>query len=80
MNITLSAEEETIGRARKWAIEHGTSLNAVIRDYLESLGNDLEVKESADLYRTNAVSHSGKSSGALRFLRSEIYQGKRFGK
>ena len=37
MNITLSARDELIERAREYAREHGTSLNQLIRDHLERL-------------------------------------------
>jgi len=36
-NITLSADEETIRRARKAAMRQGKSLNQLIREYLEVL-------------------------------------------
>ena len=37
MNVTLSVDEQLLGRARKKAEALGKSLNQLIRDYLQSL-------------------------------------------
>ena len=37
MNLTLSADKETVRRAREVARRQGTSLNKLIRVYLDSL-------------------------------------------
>jgi len=37
MNVTLSIDEQTVNRARQLAQQQGTSLNQMIRDYLEAL-------------------------------------------
>ncbi len=37
INITISVDEQTVNRAREVARQQGTSLNALIRDYLERL-------------------------------------------
>lgn len=34
-NLTITVDEETIKRARIRALEEGTSVNALLRDYLE---------------------------------------------
>jgi hypothetical protein len=35
-NLTLTIDDGLLLRARKRALDHGTSVNAVVRDYLES--------------------------------------------
>ncbi len=35
-NLTITVDEQTLKRARMRASEEGTSVNAVLRDYLES--------------------------------------------
>jgi hypothetical protein len=35
-NLTITVEEEVLRRARMRAIEQGTSVNAVLREYLEA--------------------------------------------
>lgn len=37
MNVTLSIDDQTLNRARMLAQRRGTSLNQMIRDYLETL-------------------------------------------
>lgn len=37
MNVTLSIDEQTLNRARQLAQQRGTSLNQMLRDYLETL-------------------------------------------
>ncbi|MFI6500951.1 DUF6364 family protein [Nonomuraea typhae] len=71
MNITLSAPEELVEQAREVARQQGTSLNALIRRYLEDLtgSRDQNVAEQfEDLWR----SRSGHSGG-WTFDREEIY-------
>lgn len=38
-NLTLSIDQETLRRARIRALERGTSVNALVRAYLEHLAN-----------------------------------------
>jgi hypothetical protein len=35
-NITLSIPDDLLNKSREYALEHGTSLNQMIRDYLNS--------------------------------------------
>jgi hypothetical protein len=79
MNLTLSADSKTIEDARAWANAHGTSLNALIRDYLATFGKNQELEEAARLFCENARTHAGCSAQGVRFSREELYSGKRFG-
>lgn len=36
-NLTLSIDEDALKQARIYAIQHDTSVNALVRDYLKSL-------------------------------------------
>jgi predicted ArsR family transcriptional regulator len=77
MNITLSAEEVVIERARVWAQSHGTSLNAVIREHLKSLAAETDLPQVALQFRQNAL--TGRPDSDYRFSREALYAGKRFG-
>ena len=80
MNITLSTDPEVIEKARTWASSHGTSLSALVREYLVSLGNSQNRDVVAKLFLANARNSSGCSSDDSKpFSRAEIYSGKRFG-
>lgn len=77
MNITLSDDEAVIEKARQWALAHGTSLNAVIRDHLKTLADEADLPSVAAQFRENAL--QGRSDPGYRFDREELYTGKRFG-
>lgn len=79
MNITLSADSQVIEAARKWATEHGTSINAVVREYLAALAHDRENEQAAEAFAANAQGCAGDSSGKGSFSRGELYVGSRFG-
>ncbi len=74
MNITLSADEELIARARDYARAQGTTLNQLIREYLERVTNGLDPERAAreflELTRTNA----GRSEPGFRFDRNAIHE------
>ncbi len=38
-NITLSADEETIKKVRKIAVDKSTTLTALVREYLQSIAD-----------------------------------------
>lgn len=48
-NLTLAISQELLKRARQYALEHGTSVNALIRAYLEELiGQQSRLDEATD--------------------------------
>lgn len=64
MNITLAVDEKIVERAREVARQQGTSLNALIREYLEKLAGQ---RSGADLARdiTNVLVYADDvSAGA----------------
>jgi hypothetical protein len=71
MNITLSVDEKTVARARKRAEAMGTSLNQVIRDYLQKLAGGDDPERSIEEFRR--LSGTGDSRG-WRFNRDEIHE------
>lgn len=71
MNLTLSVEDRLVERAREVARQQGTSLNALIRDYLESLagqlGGDAILSEFEAMW-----AEPGRSDGTP-FRREQLY-------
>ncbi|MFP4153233.1 MAG: DUF6364 family protein [Alkalispirochaeta sp.] len=63
MNITLSAQDELVEKARRYAGEHGTSLNQLIRDYLERLVGSVSAEDAAAEFVAVARELGGDSSG-----------------
>lgn len=74
MNITLSADERIVKRARAYAQSHGTSLNQLVRDYLEALVGERSPAEAAAEFAAVARSMGGDSGGRSWTGREEVYQ------
>lgn len=71
-NITLSADERLIERARSEAARRGKSLNQLIRDYLEELAGQREpTNEFERLRELSSLSRGHR--GDWRFDRDEIH-------
>lgn len=71
MNVTLSMDEHLLARARKRAEALGTSLNQLIRDYLESFVGGDDPERSIEEF--NRLSGRGHSRG-WRFDRDEVHE------
>lgn len=74
MNITLSADAETVARTRKYAREHGTSVNQLVRDFLAGLTGREDRDQAADEFARNAVAHGGRSPDGFRFDREQSHE------
>ena len=72
-NLTLAIDGEVLLRARRYALDHRTTVNQLVRDYLNGLG-------SADTQRRAAREHwlsAGKKGrlqiGARTWTREQLY-------
>ena len=75
MNITLSVDDEVIRRARQQAEVLGTSVNQLVRNYLEQLaGRRDPLARAEEFARLSRLSH-GDSKG-WKFNREEIHERK----
>lgn len=74
MNITLSAEEEIIRRARTYAQAHNTSLNQLIRDYLQRTVGELSREDAAHEFGLVARTFAGDSGGVAWPGRDVLYE------
>ncbi len=74
MNITLSAEEELIKKARKYASERNTTINQLIRDYLSRLVREASNEEVAREYEAVATSMAGRSPEGWNFNRNTVHR------
>lgn len=75
MNITLSIDDEVIRRARQQAEVLGTSVNQLVRDYLEKfVGVRDPAADAEEFTRLSRLSH-GNSRG-WKFNREEIHERK----
>lgn len=73
MNLTLSVADDVVARAREAARQQGTSLNALVRRYLEGLAGSGDGEDLARQFDTLWRERSGHSGG-WRFNRDELYE------
>lgn len=74
MNVTLSIDEEDLKAARITALQNGTSLNAVVRDFIKSyIGQAQRNQKLADsiLHTMNESVYVGPSH---KVSRDELYE------
>jgi len=70
-NVTLSVDDELLARSRIHAQKRGTSLNALLRGYLEEATSkpDLAVDEMIE-----RLKNSGGNSGGEKIERSDLHR------
>ena len=73
VNVTLALDEAVVERAREVARQQGTSLNALIREYVEHLAGQRDAAELAREFKRLWDEGSGRSDGR-RFRREELYE------
>lgn len=73
VNVTLSVDAEILTRARELASRRGTSLNQLVRDYLQELASDLSPDEI--LVELNSLWSASKAdSGGKRWKREDLHE------
>ena len=73
-NLTITVDEETVKRARMRALEEGTSVNAVLRDYLEDYAGVRRERREAWRKIREIARKSGMGSGGEGLpKREELY-------
>ena len=72
MNLTLAVDDGLIERAREVARQQGTSLNALIRDYVEGMAGQLGGDEI--LSEFEAMWAKPGNSGGKPFKRDELHE------
>lgn len=71
-NLTLVIEEDVLLRARKRALDQGTSVNAVLRNYLEGYAGREESAAAMRAFIRRAASAKARSKG--RWTRDELHE------
>ena len=75
MNITITVDDEVLRRARIRALEQGTSVNALLREYLESFAGADEERDARNGLVGLARASSASSEGRGRsWSREELYE------
>ena len=73
-NLTIVVDDGVLKRARKRAIDQGTSVNAVLRDYLHSYAGDSQSTRAAKEFLHLSEGSPADSGPAGRsWTRDELY-------
>jgi hypothetical protein len=73
-NLTIVIESDTLKRARMRAIEEGTSVNAVVRDYLADYAGMKAQKDEAIKDLLQLSKRAKTRRGNLRWIREDLHQ------
>jgi Family of unknown function (DUF6364) len=74
-NLTLTIDGSLLKRARIRALERDTSVNALVRDYLEDLAGEAKAQEAIGaLLGLAENSDSGSGPGGRTWRRDELYE------
>jgi Arc/MetJ family transcription regulator len=73
VNVTLSIDDEVLAQARRQAGAQGTSVNQLIREYLEQLAGKRNPEQDAAEFTRLSKLARGNSHG-WKFNRDEIHQ------
>jgi uncharacterized protein YdaU (DUF1376 family) len=81
-NLTLTIDEDVLRRARIKALERNTSVNALVREFLESLaGTDERERAREEILKLARGSRASSGPGGRKWKREDIYEDRlgRFG-
>ena len=77
MNVTLAMPADLVADSRRYAAEHGTTLNALIRELLDGLrtkrAEAAERKKAADEFISTLKKCASESPVGWKFNREELY-------
>lgn len=72
-NLTLSVDEAVLRRAHIRALELGTSVNALVRDFLDQLVGESAEEGVAEFLEVTQGSGAGTDSGGRSWTRDDLY-------
>ncbi|TVR54176.1 MAG: MerR family transcriptional regulator [Gemmatimonadales bacterium] len=73
-NLTITVDDEALKRARIRALEQGTSVNAILREFLEAYaGTRQDHVDAAERIISLARTSPGRR-GAARWTRDELHE------
>lgn len=72
-NLTIVVDDEVLKRARIRAMEQGTSVNALLREYLESFSGAAEERRQATRSLVERSRAATSRRGGRRWTREELH-------
>lgn len=76
VNLTVKVDEDTLKRARIKALEEGTSVNAVLRTFLEDYTGlrERRLKAGDDFLRLTEEHEASSGPGGRSWTRDDLYE------
>lgn len=72
-NLTIAIDDDVLRRARTRALEQGTSVNALLRQYLESYAGDESREAIRAFLEICKNSRAGSGPGGRSWKREDLY-------
>lgn len=74
-NLTLTVDEDLLRRARVRALEQGTSVNGLVRDWLERFaGDNAQRQASEEIIAIGQRSNASSGRGGRKWTRDDAYE------
>jgi hypothetical protein len=73
-NLTITVDDEALKKARLKALEQGTSVNALLRNYLESYAGVRGRQQQATRVILELASRSQARSGGVSWTRDDLHE------
>jgi hypothetical protein len=73
-NLTITVDDEALKKARLKALEQGTSVNALLRNYLESYAGVRGRQQQATRVILELASRSQARSGGVSWARDDLHE------
>ncbi|MEX2530552.1 MAG: hypothetical protein WD960_07255 [Gemmatimonadota bacterium] len=73
-NLTITVDDEALRRARIRALEQGTSVNAILREFLEAYAGTRKDHVNAAQRIVSLAAASPGRSGGVRWTRDELHE------
>lgn len=74
MNLTIAVDDDVLRRARIRALEEGTSVNAVLRQHLESYAGAARRRRAATTRLLNLSKTAGSGRGSTAWTRDGLHE------
>jgi plasmid stability protein len=75
MNLTLTIDGDLLRRARIRALEQGTSVNALVREFLENFAERDQARQAMDeIVAIAKQSRASSGPGGRSWTRDDIYE------
>ncbi len=75
-NLTITVDDLTLKRARMRALEEDTSVNALLREYLEEYAGrrQEQIEAARRIIQASRESRSGSGPGGRKWRREDAYE------